>query len=86
MMIFSISEVEAVPQRPRKIYFGQMPRASVNADKEVPAEGFRGCMHAFQVSEGLGKVLLKCVQGLDDNFIQRSVREFLSQGYFHKIT
>ena len=43
-------EVEAVPQRPRRIYFGQMPRSSVNIDREIPTEGFRGCMHHFQVS------------------------------------
>ncbi len=48
-------EVDAVPHRPRVIYFGQMPRMAVlsagaGRDVEMPQEGFQGCMKRFQVN------------------------------------
>ena len=63
-------EVEAVPQRPRRIYFGQMPRSSVNIDKEIPTEGFRGCMHHFQVSSTLQSGASGCEQDFAKCFLK----------------
>lgn len=41
---------DQVPERPRMIYFGQMPRTDGSGrDKEIPQEGFQGCMNQFQV-------------------------------------